>query len=109
MLLSRYLQAAKSETLCAQGKGPQGTELPLMLMVLIGVPHPKTLCAQGKGPQGTELPLKLKVLIGVVTIALGLMTVVVPVLVIPGCKATPPPNFRPMPTLVRPAHRSGQG
>lgn len=36
-----------------------------------------------------------------ITFVLGLMTVVVPVLVIPGCKATAPPNFRPMPSLVR--------
>ena len=58
-------------------------------------------CAQGKGQHGTELPLKVKVAIGVITLLLGLMTVVVPVLVIPGCNATPPPNFVPMPSLVR--------
>lgn len=53
------------------------------------------------GQHGTELPLRVKVTIGVITILLGLLTVVVPVLVIPGCNATPPPNFMPMPSLFK--------
>ncbi|KAK9822187.1 hypothetical protein WJX81_008406 [Elliptochloris bilobata] len=54
------------------------------------------------GPAGTELPRRIKVAIGVGTFILGLMTVVAPVLIIPGCKSTPvPPNFVPFQPLIK--------